>query len=98
MLHASSRRFLPRWREPSKKNVGRCRSAVMLSGEGLHPSNKGKRVRFDGRKSTVVDGPFAGAKELVAGFWIWQVNGAAQAAGEAPHRARAAAEAIVRLR
>jgi hypothetical protein len=47
---------------------------VMLAGEGLHPSSKGVRVRFDGSKRTVIDGPFAEAKELVAGFWLWQVR------------------------
>jgi hypothetical protein len=46
----------------------------MLAGEGLHPSSKGKRVRFDGNTRTVIDGPFAETKELVAGFWIWQVR------------------------
>jgi len=50
------------------------KAGVMLSGEGLHPSSKGKRVRFSGDKRTVVDGPFAEAKELIAGFWIWQVK------------------------
>ena len=50
------------------------KAGVMLSGEGLHPSSKGKRVRFSGEKRTVVDGPFAEAKELIAGFWIWQVK------------------------
>ncbi|WP_332814691.1 YciI family protein [Ramlibacter sp.] len=48
------------------------KAGVMLSGEGLHPSSKGVRVRFAGRDRTVVDGPFAETKELVAGFWIWQ--------------------------
>jgi hypothetical protein len=47
-------------------------AGVMLAGEGLHPSSKGKRVRFDGNKRTVIDGPFAETKELVAGFWLWQ--------------------------
>jgi hypothetical protein len=46
----------------------------MLAGEGLHPSSKGKRVRFSGDKRTVIDGPFTETKELVAGFWIWQVR------------------------
>jgi hypothetical protein len=50
------------------------KAGVMLAGEGLHPSSKGKRVRFDGEKRTVIDGPFAETKELVAGFWIWQVK------------------------
>jgi hypothetical protein len=46
----------------------------MLAGEGLHPSSKGARVRFSGSKRTVIDGPFTETKELLAGFWIWQVN------------------------
>jgi hypothetical protein len=46
----------------------------MLAGEGLHPSSKGVRVKFDGKKRTVIDGPFTEAKELVAGFWLWQVK------------------------
>jgi len=46
----------------------------MEAGEGLHPSSKGARVKFSGTKRTVIDGPFAEAKELIAGFWIWQVN------------------------
>jgi hypothetical protein len=50
------------------------KAGVMLAGEGLHPSSKGKRIRFDGSKRTVIDGPFAETKELVAGFWIWQVR------------------------
>ena len=50
------------------------KAGVMLAGEGLHPSSRGARVRFDGPSRTVVDGPFAETKELVAGFWIWQVS------------------------
>jgi hypothetical protein len=50
------------------------KAGVMLAGDGLHPSRKGKRVRFAGGKKTVVDGPFAETKELVAGYWIWQVK------------------------
>jgi hypothetical protein len=50
------------------------KAGVMLAGEGLHPSSKGVRVRFEGKKSRVIDGPFAETKELVAGFWIWQVE------------------------
>jgi hypothetical protein len=46
----------------------------MLAGEGLHPSSKGKRVRFSKGKATVIDGPFTEAKELIAGFWLWQVK------------------------
>ena len=48
------------------------KAGVMLAGEGLHPSSRGARVRFSGNKRTVIDGPFAETKELVAGFWIWQ--------------------------
>ena len=50
------------------------KAGVMLAGEGLHPSSKGKRVRFSGAKRTVIDGPFAETKELLAGFWLWQVK------------------------
>jgi len=50
------------------------KAGVMLAGEGLHPSSRGARVKFAGDKRTVVDGPFAETKELVAGFWIWQVK------------------------
>lgn len=50
------------------------RAGMMLAGEGLHPSSKGKRVLFSDEKRTVIDGPFAETKELVAGFWIWQVK------------------------
>ncbi len=50
------------------------KAGVMLAGEGLHPSARGKRVRFSGSQRTVIDGPFAETKELVAGFWLWQVK------------------------
>ena len=50
------------------------KAGIMLEGEGLHPSSKGARVRFHGKQRTVVDGPFAETKELVAGFWLWQVR------------------------
>ena len=50
------------------------KAGILLSGEGLHPSSRGIRVRFSGEKRTVIDGPFAETKELVAGFWIWQVK------------------------
>jgi hypothetical protein len=50
------------------------KAGVMLAGEGLQPSSKGARVRFSGAKRTVIDGPFAETKELVAGFWLWQVK------------------------
>ena len=57
-----------------KYNEELVKAGVMLAGEGLHPSSKGARVRFSGAKRTVIDGPFAETKELVAGFWIWQVK------------------------
>ena len=57
-----------------KFNEELVKAGVMLAGDGLHPSSKGKRVRFAGGKKTVIDGPFAEAKELVAGYWIWQVK------------------------
>ncbi len=50
------------------------KAGVMLAGEGLHPSSKGARIRFEGSKRTVIDGPFSETKELVAGFWLWQVK------------------------
>jgi len=50
------------------------KAGVMLAGEGLHPTVRGKRVRFEGSKRTVIDGPFAETKELIAGFWLWQVK------------------------
>ena len=55
-----------------KFNEELVQAGVLLAGDGLHPSSKGKRVRFSGGKKTVVDGPFAETKELVAGYWIWQ--------------------------
>ena len=57
-----------------KFNDELVKAGVMLAADGLHPSSKGKRVRFGGAKPTVIDGPFAETKELVAGFWIWQVK------------------------
>jgi hypothetical protein len=60
--------------EMGKFNEELVKAGVMLAGEGLQPSSKGARVRFSGAKRTVVDGPFAETKELVAGFWIWQVK------------------------
>ena len=59
--------------------MGRCNEAlvkagILLAGEGLHPSSRGARVRFDGRQRTVIDGPFGETRELVAGFWLWQVR------------------------
>jgi hypothetical protein len=57
-----------------KYNEELVKAGVMLAGEGLHPSSRGKRVRFGGGKKTVIDGPFAETKELIAGFWLWQVK------------------------
>ena len=57
-----------------KYNEELAKAGIMLAGDGLQPSSKGARVRFSGKKRTVVDGPFAETKELVAGFWIWQVK------------------------
>jgi hypothetical protein len=50
------------------------KAGIMLAGDGLHPSVKGKRVRFAGGRRTIIDGPFAETKELIAGYWIWQVR------------------------
>jgi hypothetical protein len=60
--------------EMGKYNEELVKAGVMLAGEGLHPSSKGKRVRFSGKQRTVVDGPFAETKELVAGFWLIQAK------------------------
>ena len=57
-----------------KFNEELVKAGVMLAGDGLHPSSKGKRVKFPGGKLTVIDGPFAETKELIAGFWIWRVK------------------------
>lgn len=60
--------------EMSKYNEELVKAGIMLAGEGLHPSAKGKRLKFSGDKRTIVDGPFAEAKELIAGYWLWQVR------------------------
>jgi hypothetical protein len=57
-----------------KYNEELVKAGIMLAGEGLHPSSRGKRVKFEGAKRTVIDGPFAESKELIAGFWLWQVK------------------------
>jgi len=57
-----------------KFNEELVKAGIMLAGEGLHPSVRGKRVHFSGAKRTVIDGPFSETKELVAGFWMWQVR------------------------
>ena len=64
-----------------KFNEELAKAGVMLAGDGLHPSSKGARVRFSGAKRTVVDGPFAETKELIAGYWIWQVKSKEEAIG-----------------
>ena len=60
--------------EMGKYNEELVKAGIMLAGEGLHPSSTGKRIRFSGDKRTVVDGPFTESKELVAGYWLWQVK------------------------
>jgi hypothetical protein len=55
-------------------NEALVKAGVMLAGEGLHPTSKGARVKFSGGKTSVIDGPFAETKELVAGYWVWQVK------------------------
>ncbi|HEV8339692.1 MAG TPA: YciI family protein [bacterium] len=60
--------------EMGKYNEELTRAGVMLAGEGLHPTSKGARVRFSGKQRTVIDGPFTEAKELIAGYWLWQVK------------------------
>ena len=62
-----------------KYNEELVKAGVMLAGEGLHPSSKGARVKFAGGKRTVTDGPFAETKELIAGYWLWQVKSKAEA-------------------
>lgn len=57
-----------------KFNEELVNAGVMLAGEGLHPSSKGVRIRFSNKEATVIDGPFAETKELIAGFWIWRTN------------------------
>ena len=61
-------------RDIGKFNEELVKAGVMLAGEGLQPSSKGARVRFSGAKRTVIDGPFAETKELIAGFWLWKVK------------------------
>src|SRR4051794_3708872 len=60
--------------EMGKFNEELVKAGVMLAGEGLHPSSRGAQVKFSGEKRTVIDGPFAETKELIAGFWLWQVQ------------------------
>ena len=65
--------------EMGKYNEELAKAGIMLAGEGLHPSSKGARVRFSGKNRTVIDGPFAETKELIAGYWLWQVKSMAEA-------------------
>ncbi|WP_426702594.1 YciI family protein [Rhodanobacter sp. Col0626] len=60
--------------EMGRYNEELVKAGIMLAGEGLHPSSKGVRVKFSGNQRTVIDGPFAETKELIAGFWLWQVK------------------------
>ena len=60
--------------EMGKYNEELVKAGVLLAGEGLHPSSKGARVKFSGAKRTVIDGPFTETKELIAGYWLWQVK------------------------
>jgi hypothetical protein len=60
--------------EMGKYNEELVKAGIILAGEGLHPTSNGARVRFNGDKRTVIDGPFAETKELIAGFWLWQVK------------------------
>jgi hypothetical protein len=65
--------------EMTQYNEELVKAGVMIDGEGLHPSSKGARVQFSGDKCTVFDGPFAETKELIAGYWLWQVDSLADA-------------------
>jgi hypothetical protein len=65
--------------EMGKFNEELVKAGVMLAGEGLQPSSKGARVKFSGSKRTVIDGPFTESKELIAGYWLWQVRDMAEA-------------------
>jgi hypothetical protein len=60
--------------EMTKFNEELVKSGVLLAAEGLHPTSKGKRVKFSGAQRTIIDGPFTESKELIAGFWLWQVR------------------------
>lgn len=65
--------------EMGNYNEQLVKAGIMLAGEGLHPSSKGARVRFSGAERTVIDGPFAQTKELLAGYWVWKVKNMAEA-------------------
>lgn len=74
------------------------KAGIMLAGEGLHPSSNGKRVRLGGGKATVVDGPFAETKELIAGFWIWNVKSMDEAVEWVKRIPTDDAETVIELR
>ncbi len=77
------------------------RAGVMLAGEGLHPSFRGKRVQFSGKERTVLDGPFAETKELIAGFWLWQVKSIDEAVEwikRCPNPHPGSAESVIEIR
>ncbi len=89
--------------EMLKYNEELVKAGVMLAGEGLHPSTKAKRVKFSGGKATVIDGPFTEAKELVAGFWLWQVKSLDEAVEwvkrmPSPDQAEAGGEGVIEIR
>ncbi|HSN05454.1 MAG TPA: YciI family protein [Nitrospira sp.] len=67
--------------EMGRFNEELMKAGVLLAGEGLHPSSKGARIRFSGSERTIIDGPFAETKELIAGFWLWQVKSKEEAIG-----------------
>lgn len=82
-------------------NAELVKAGVMLAGEGLHPSSKGARVKLSGEKVTVIDGPFADAKELIAGFWLWQVKSkeeAIQWVKRCPHPSQGKGEMEIEIR
>jgi hypothetical protein len=86
-----------------KYNEELVKAGVMLAGEGLHPSSKGARVKFSGGKQTVIDGPFAETKELIAGFWLWQVNSLEEAIEwvkrcPAPYDVQEGEEGVIEIR
>ena len=66
-------------KEMGDYNEQLVKAGIMKAGEGLHPSSKGKRVRFSGKQRTVIDGPFPETKELIAGYWIWETKSLAEA-------------------
>jgi len=68
-------------KEMGNYNEQLVKAGIMLAGEGLHPTSKGARIEFSGSKRTVIDGPFAETKELIAGYWLWQVKSMQEAIG-----------------